>query len=162
MCVKARAAANCRNAVGSRRQSLRVAVGVLSLSLAVLVDTGAASLSRTAPAGAGAYLVKDTVPGSNGSIPARFVPVAGTLFFTSYDAHEHGRELWKSDGTDAGTVMVKDIWLWPPGRRLRASAGSRRNPLLHGGRRNPRSRALEERWDGIRHGPGEDPAIQSS
>ena len=84
---------------------------MLSLSLAVLVDTGAASLSRTAPAGAGAYLVQDTVPGRDGSIPAQFVPVAGTLFFTNYDAHEHGRELWKSDGTDAGTVMVKDIWL---------------------------------------------------
>ena len=32
----------------------------------------------------------------------------GTLFFTANDATT-GRELWKSDGTAAGTVLVKDI-----------------------------------------------------
>jgi len=34
--------------------------------------------------------------------------VSNTLFFNADDGI-HGRELWKSDGTAAGTVMVKDI-----------------------------------------------------
>lgn len=42
------------------------------------------------------------------SAPSDFVNVAGTLFFTADDG-EHGRELWRSDGTRAGTVLVRDI-----------------------------------------------------
>lgn len=33
----------------------------------------------------------------------------GTLFFQAYD-QSTGNELWKSDGTEAGTVLVKDIY----------------------------------------------------
>jgi ELWxxDGT repeat protein len=41
--------------------------------------------------------------------PDNLTNVNGTLFFTADDCI-HGKELWKSDGTDTGTVMVKDIW----------------------------------------------------
>ncbi len=41
-------------------------------------------------------------------IPANFTNVNGTLYFTATTA-EHGRELWKSDGTVDGTRLVKDI-----------------------------------------------------
>src|SRR5262249_52912048 len=43
-----------------------------------------------------------------GSSPNDLTDVNGTLYFSPPDA-EHGVELWKSDGTDAGTVRVTDI-----------------------------------------------------
>jgi ELWxxDGT repeat protein len=57
-----------------------------------------------------AYLVKDINPGGSyaGSDLRNFTTVGATLFFTAYDL-THGMELWKSDGTAAGTVLVKDI-----------------------------------------------------
>jgi ELWxxDGT repeat protein len=40
--------------------------------------------------------------------------VNGTLFFRAYEPST-GCELWKSDGTAAGTVLVKlfEFWAWP-------------------------------------------------
>jgi ELWxxDGT repeat protein len=47
------------------------------------------------------------------SRPEDFVNVNGTLFFTA-DNGVHGRELWQSDGTEAGTVLVKDLRVGQP------------------------------------------------
>ena len=47
-------------------------------------------------------------PGGAASRRLSLTDVAGTLFFSADDG-THGCELWKSDGTSAGTVMVKDI-----------------------------------------------------
>jgi ELWxxDGT repeat protein len=63
---------------------------------------------------AGTVLVKDLGPFSPGSsaynsYPHYLTNVNGTLFFAGDDG-VHGTELWKSDGTTAGTVMVKDIF----------------------------------------------------
>jgi ELWxxDGT repeat protein len=77
---------------------------------------------------AGTVLLKDIYPGTttvtlrdfnkppthtkvtytNSSSPQSLTNLNGTLFFTATDG-TNGRELWKSDGTAQGTVLVKDI-----------------------------------------------------
>ena len=52
--------------------------------------------------------VKDIFPGTSFSQPSELTNVNGTLYFIANDGI-HGKELWKSDGTEEGTVMVKDI-----------------------------------------------------
>lgn len=52
-------------------------------------------------------------PGSNkgqpyNSNPYHFINVNGTVYFSAND-QTNGQELWKSDGTEVGTVLVKDI-----------------------------------------------------
>src|SRR5579862_6868235 len=49
-----------------------------------------------------------------GSRPLDLTPVGSTLFFSAYKPGI-GRELWKSDGTSAGTVLVRNIDPGPSG-----------------------------------------------
>jgi ELWxxDGT repeat protein len=61
---------------------------------------------------AGTQLVKDIHPSGSGFLTQDQVVLAevnGSLFFRVNDGNA-GFELWKSDGTSAGTVMVEDIW----------------------------------------------------
>ena len=53
-------------------------------------------------------LVKDINQGSSGSLLSSPTDVNGTLFFAATDG-QYGNELWMSDGTTAGTQLVKDI-----------------------------------------------------
>ena len=53
-------------------------------------------------------MVKDIRAGSDSSFVENLAGVGDTVYFTAFD-EINGRELWKSDGTDAGTVLVKDI-----------------------------------------------------
>src|SRR5262249_30949661 len=67
--------------------------------------------NRVLPSGT-PLLLKNVNPGTLGSSPGQIVEVGDTVFFAAND-NVHGRELWKTDGTDAGTALVKDI---NPGR----------------------------------------------
>ena len=89
-----------------------------SPALCVRGSQSAASRSRaaptsteaTAPAAGGlpgdAYLVKD-INSTGDSAPAEISEVGTTAFFSAMGAG--GRELWKSNGTDVGTMRVKNI-----------------------------------------------------
>jgi ELWxxDGT repeat protein len=70
-------------------------------------------LWRTDGTGAGTTLVKNIRPGKQGSMPKGevnplFVCVNGVVYFVADDG-THGAELWRSDGTSAGTRLVADI-----------------------------------------------------
>jgi ELWxxDGT repeat protein len=75
----------------------------LSLPLAIVL-LGAVPAGAITP-----HLVKDinTVPRSAGSAPADYVTVGGLAFFSAADSLT-GRELWRTNGTEAGTFQVVD------------------------------------------------------
>jgi ELWxxDGT repeat protein len=56
---------------------------------------------------AGTHLVKDIWPGFQGSNPADMVVVGDTVYFSAETVLQR-RDLWRSDGTEAGTLPVVD------------------------------------------------------
>src|SRR5262249_3894575 len=90
---------------------------------------------------AGTVMVKDIFPGEPDSFPTNLKAVGGTLFFLATDEIS-GDELWKSDGTAAGTAMVRDINTgssdWSPNYLTLANVGGglqvffRANDPTHG------------------------------
>ncbi len=70
-------------------------------------------LWKTDGTSAGTVLVKDIRDlGANGSSPDSLTRADDHLYFSALDGKglgDNGRELWKTDGTEAGTVLVEDI-----------------------------------------------------
>jgi ELWxxDGT repeat protein len=101
---------------------LALAAGLTGLLAPTSAPASAAAPDPTTnPAfGAGAYLVRDTAPGFtsgagwSSSGPTDAAVVSGTAYFSASDG-SHGQELWATDGTRAGTRMVKDLVAGPAG-----------------------------------------------
>jgi ELWxxDGT repeat protein len=53
-------------------------------------------------------VLRDIEPGPHDSIPRFQTRVGGRVLFAANDG-THGVELWRSDGTAAGTRLVRDI-----------------------------------------------------
>src|SRR3954452_20726619 len=106
----------CSTATGWEEIAMRLTLCTLVLALLAAAPAG----------GVTAHLVKDinttAVSGSSG--PAGYV-VAGGLAYFSADDSLTGRELWRTDGTPAGTFEVVDAC---PG----ACAGSPRSVATNG------------------------------
>jgi ELWxxDGT repeat protein len=72
-----------------------------------------AELWRSDGTGAGTRMVKDINPGGS-SYPGGYsyigglTEISGTLYFPAFD-DTHGYGLWRSDGTEAGTSLVKQL-----------------------------------------------------
>ena len=90
---------------------------VLGGTLFFVADDGAHGIELWKSDGtqAGTVLAKDVTPGASGSFETfilvdgpQLTPIGATLFFVATDG-THGFELWKTDGTESGTVVVKDI-----------------------------------------------------
>ncbi|MFH0909409.1 MAG: ELWxxDGT repeat protein [bacterium] len=71
-----------------------------------VVDIGA--YEYAVPGDVRPVLVKDIAFSPDGSAPEEIIQVGGKLFFSASDG-DHGWELWVSDGTREGTVMLEDI-----------------------------------------------------
>src|SRR5437762_821042 len=59
-------------------------------------------------------ILKDINPSAAGSGIFQLEAVNGTVFFAADDG-VHGRELWRSDGTVGGTILLADIRPGPAG-----------------------------------------------
>jgi ELWxxDGT repeat protein len=60
----------------------------------------------------GTWMLRDIAPGNLGSVSMNIenrFGFNGNFYFSAYDGGEYGEELWRSDGSQENTIMVKDI-----------------------------------------------------
>jgi ELWxxDGT repeat protein len=85
-----------------------------TLFFAAVNDTDTTQLYRSDGTAGGTKLVSDIYPFPGNHFLTHLTNVSGTLFFSDSDGldnqlHQHGEELWRSDGTSGGTHLVADI-----------------------------------------------------
>ncbi|MDX1929136.1 MAG: hypothetical protein SFV81_21590, partial [Pirellulaceae bacterium] len=97
--------------VGSTPRNLTNLNGTLLFQATDFSSSGR-ELWKSDGSSAGTVRVKDISPGPasaiDGASSTAMIVIGNSVFFTATDG-VNGYELWKSDGTEAGTVLVKDI-----------------------------------------------------
>jgi ELWxxDGT repeat protein len=111
--------------------------------------------SMPLPAAVTPELVKDIATNEQGANITPYVSMGSYVLFQGVDL-AHGSELWKSDGTPAGTSLLADIW---PGPNTGTSSNMARAGNLcffsaNSGNRT-RLRTVEDGWHRSGHGDGE-------
>ena len=100
---------------GSGPSSLTSAGGMLFF---VASDSTGRELWRSDGTAVGTFRVKDIFPNNNPSSvpsPDSLTPVGGLLFFRAYDGVGSLTQLWRSDGTEAGTFKINNVFMPGPG-----------------------------------------------
>lgn len=90
-------------------------------------DAAGRELFLVDPSNDSLTLIEDLRPGAEGSDPRELVPWNGRVWFTADDGGPRGRQVWRTDGTAAGTTRVTSLFLMDgigDGALLRASSGS--------------------------------------
>ena len=82
--------------------------GVRRFAMSIAIVAIAALAAAPSAHAISASLVRDIWPGYDRSDPSELTNLGGTLYFTANDG-VHGYELWRSDGSAAGTQLVRDI-----------------------------------------------------
>lgn len=95
-----------------------IEIGGVLIFLAGQTGTGL-ELWKTDGTPEGTTILKDIYPGNQDSLRSLYGFNSNSVFGGElyFDAHDgvHGRELWKTDGTEAGTVLVVDLVPGPEG-----------------------------------------------
>lgn len=97
-----------RGGFGDRHSLVRVG---LALCLAVVCLGVPVQVSYATPTGPGKLvpmLVKDINPGIESTELSLLTITDNTILFSASDT-EHGRQVWKTDGTVTGTIRLTDV-----------------------------------------------------
>lgn len=83
---------------------MKQTVGILLMAMALLVPMVATSYASE---GYQAGVLKDILPGEDGSSPDNFVTINGLAYFTAWNGET--RDLWQTDGTEEGTKLAVEF-----------------------------------------------------